>query len=128
MNLQRLFSKHPPPKFTNSFHYFSSSGAASVNYHMVSPLSKGLFEKAISQSGSLMNPWADAPRPGLAKMRAIRLTSLVNCPISNTNFQKMIECLRKVDAKKITEAIAEFYVSLLFKTERFAATLTALIT
>ena len=59
-----------------------------------------------------MNPWADAPREGLAKMRAIRLTQMMGCPISNTNFREMIECLRKVDANKITEAISEFYVSL----------------
>jgi carboxylesterase type B len=87
------------------------SGGASVNYHMVSPLSKGLFDRAISQSGSLMNPWAGPPRPGLAKMRAIRLAQILGCPISNTNFQEIVDCLRKVEAKKFTEAIAEFYVS-----------------
>lgn len=86
-------------------------GGASVNYHMISPMSKGLFDKAISQSGTLMNVWADVPRPGLAKMRAIRLTHMMKCPISNTSFKEMIECLRKVDAKKITEAIYDFYVS-----------------
>lgn len=59
-----------------------------------------------------MNVWADAPRPGLAKVRAIRLTDMMKCPIINTNFKEMIECLRKVDAKKITEAIYDFYVSL----------------
>lgn len=32
-------------------------GGASVNYHMISPMSKGLFDRAISQSGTLMNPW-----------------------------------------------------------------------
>lgn len=32
-------------------------GAASVNYHMISPMSKGLFDRAISQSGTLMNVW-----------------------------------------------------------------------
>lgn len=53
---------------------------------------------------------ADVPRPGLAKMRAIRLTDLMKCPITNTSFKKMIECLRKVDARKIIEAAEEFYV------------------
>lgn len=32
-------------------------GGASVNYHMISPMSKGLFDRAISQSGTLMNHW-----------------------------------------------------------------------
>ncbi|KAJ0173899.1 hypothetical protein K1T71_010045 [Dendrolimus kikuchii] len=34
-----------------------SAGSASVLYHMLSPLSTGLFHKAIMQSGSAMSPW-----------------------------------------------------------------------
>lgn len=90
-----------------------------MNYHMISPMSKGLFDRGISQSGTLMNTWADPPRPGLAKMRAIRLADIVNCPIANTNFRKMIECLRKVDAKKITEALFEFFVSFMIRKNIF---------
>lgn len=78
---------------------------------MISPMSKGLFDKAISQSGTLMNICTDVPRPGLAKMRAIRLTDKMNCPIANTNFKEMMNCLRKRDAKKITAALHEFFVS-----------------
>nr|XP_023018920.1 juvenile hormone esterase-like [Leptinotarsa decemlineata] len=35
-----------------------SAGGASVHYQILSPASKGLFHKAISQSGSVLNPWA----------------------------------------------------------------------
>lgn len=35
-----------------------SAGSASVSFHLLSPLSKGLFHKAILQSGVAMNPWA----------------------------------------------------------------------
>ncbi|KAJ9593458.1 hypothetical protein L9F63_014987, partial [Diploptera punctata] len=35
-----------------------SAGAASVHYHLLSPLSKGLFRFAISESGSALSPWA----------------------------------------------------------------------
>nr|XP_023018918.1 juvenile hormone esterase-like [Leptinotarsa decemlineata] len=35
-----------------------SAGGASVHYHILSPASKGLFHKAIPQSGSVLNPWA----------------------------------------------------------------------
>lgn len=87
-----------------------SAGGASVNYHMISPMSKGLFDRAISQSGTLMNIWSDTARPGLAKMRAIRLANLLRCPISNTSFKEIIECLRKVPAKDITDALYSFYV------------------
>ena len=33
-----------------------SAGAMSVNYHVVSPMSKGLFHRAISHSGSIFCP------------------------------------------------------------------------
>ncbi|CAK9820725.1 Esterase FE4 [Anthophora plagiata] len=35
-----------------------SSGAASVQYHMLSPMSEGLFSGVIEESGSILNPWA----------------------------------------------------------------------
>nr|QLI62122.1 carboxylesterase 10 [Streltzoviella insularis] len=35
-----------------------SAGAASVSYHILSPMSKGLFHKAILQSGSSLAAWA----------------------------------------------------------------------
>lgn len=44
-------------------------------------------------------------------MRAIRLADKMKCPIINTNFKAMVECLRKVEAKKIVLALYEFHVS-----------------
>lgn len=35
-----------------------SAGAAAVTYHMLSPVSKGLFHKAIAQSGTAIHDWA----------------------------------------------------------------------
>ncbi|XP_049850082.1 esterase FE4-like [Schistocerca gregaria] len=35
-----------------------SAGGASVHYHVLSPLSKGLYKSAIAMSGSALNPWA----------------------------------------------------------------------
>lgn len=35
-----------------------SAGSASVFYHLLSPMSRGLFHKAIMQSGSAMSPWS----------------------------------------------------------------------
>jgi len=39
-----------------------SAGAGSVHLHMLSDLSKGLFDKAIIQSGSALAPWCNIPR------------------------------------------------------------------
>ena len=35
-----------------------SSGGSSVHHHIISPESKGLFKRAISQSGTILNNWA----------------------------------------------------------------------
>ncbi|CAO1442227.1 unnamed protein product, partial [Diamesa serratosioi] len=86
-----------------------SAGAASVNHIMMAPMAKGLFHRAISQSGTTMTSWADVPRPGLAKMRAIRLGNMMSCPTANTSLKKMIDCLRKVDAKRLTKAFEQFF-------------------
>ncbi|XP_026753865.1 juvenile hormone esterase-like isoform X1 [Galleria mellonella] len=40
-----------------------SAGGASVTYHLISPMSKGLFKRAIAQSGSTMCSWALATEP-----------------------------------------------------------------
>lgn len=36
----------------------SSAGSVSVNYHVISPASNGLFHKAILHSGTVLNPWS----------------------------------------------------------------------
>lgn len=80
---------------------------------MISPLSKGLFHKAISQSGSLMDPWADPARKGVAKMRAVRLADMLGCPIIGSSMKEMVKCLRKVPAENITMAQTAFYVRII---------------
>lgn len=40
-----------------------SAGAASVSYHLISPMSKGLFKRAIVQSGSALSWWAQDFEP-----------------------------------------------------------------
>lgn len=38
-----------------------SAGSASVNFHMISSMSKNLFNRAIIMSGSAFCPWASVP-------------------------------------------------------------------
>lgn len=47
-----------------------SAGGASVHYHLISEFSKGLFHKAIPQSGSALNPWAHRPKSDLTERLA----------------------------------------------------------
>nr|XP_022906979.1 esterase B1-like [Onthophagus taurus] len=39
-----------------------SAGAASVHLHVLSPLSQGLFQRAILQSGTALSPWCNGQR------------------------------------------------------------------
>lgn len=82
---------------------------------MFSPMARGLFYRAISQSGNLMNPWADPAQKGIAKARALKLAELMNCSTSETSTKEIVECLRKAPADKIIGAIPEFLVKLPFK-------------
>ncbi|KAE8738236.1 Carboxyl/Cholinesterase 54 [Frankliniella occidentalis] len=58
-----------------------SAGGASVLMHTLSPLSKGLFHKAVAMSGSPLNPWAQQPA---AAAKAKRLAEMVGCTGADT--------------------------------------------
>lgn len=74
---------------------------------MISPLSQGLFHRAISHSGSYYQAAHDPERPGAARAKAIRLANEVNC--ATTTIEIMTSCLRTVDSRNLTLAMAKFY-------------------
>ncbi|KAK7872998.1 hypothetical protein R5R35_000299 [Gryllus longicercus] len=78
-----------------------SAGGASVNYHVLSPMSKGLFHKGIAQSGSVLNPWALCT-PEQARERAQRLGKTLGC--DTTDQKELLKFLQTVSAKDIVEA------------------------
>lgn len=82
-----------------------SSGGVSVHYHMFSPLTKGLFHAAISQSGTLFSITSIVDPKALIS-NSKRLSQYVGCPTGNN--AKMVECLRSVDARNISEAVSIF--------------------
>ncbi|XP_051249666.1 bile salt-activated lipase-like [Dicentrarchus labrax] len=76
-----------------------SAGAASVSFQMLSPYSKGLFRRAISQCGVALSPWALQNNPmALTKKVARR----VGC--WRTNIDLMITCLKMSDPVGLTMA------------------------
>ncbi|XP_071451905.1 juvenile hormone esterase-like [Hetaerina americana] len=86
--------------------YGYSAGAGSVQLHMASPRSAGLFHRAISSSGSALCGWAMTRDP---MTQARRQAKLLNCPHDNRATSKQIvDCLRGKDA----EEIAKSYYSL----------------
>ncbi|XP_075211796.1 esterase FE4-like [Lycorma delicatula] len=84
-----------------------SSGAASVHFHMLSPLSKGLFHRSILMSGSAWNPWAISPRGSIAK-KTLKLGTLLNC--SYPDSKKLVECLRRVPANNFISVLFNFSI------------------
>ncbi|XP_043523966.1 venom carboxylesterase-6-like [Frieseomelitta varia] len=84
-----------------------SAGGSSVHYHMMSDLSKGLFHRAISQSGTGHCPWA-LTRPGSASKQAAKMAKLLDCPSKNS--KQLLACLRTKDAVDIIATDRSFQV------------------
>lgn len=73
-----------------------SAGSASVDYHLLSPMSKGLFHKAILHSGTSLSPWARTRNP--KKL----LNSLLNSlEITADDPDQLLKDLQNVDAEKL---------------------------
>jgi carboxylesterase type B len=72
-----------------------SSGAVSVGFHMISPMSKGLFHKAILQSGSPLSR-RSTPLPGIARHRGKLLSDAAGCTGSSST--DILKCLKKLPA------------------------------
>ncbi|XP_073955396.1 juvenile hormone esterase-like [Choristoneura fumiferana] len=94
-----------------------SCGAASVSFHLISPMSKGLFKRAIAQSGHTTNFW---PFVGVPLLRAAALARQLgldsNDPQEIGSFlrEQPVSSLAKVRphvfmAEKVLEAIDIFF-------------------
>ncbi|XP_049775007.1 esterase FE4-like [Schistocerca cancellata] len=75
-----------------------SAGGASVHYLMLSPMAKGLFHKAIIQSGAAFCPWAFTNEP---RKNALKLAASLGC--NSTDSNDILSFLSKVPQKKIHE-------------------------
>lgn len=74
---------------------------------MLSPLSRGLFHRAISHSGSVNNGWSDPAREGVARANAIKIAENLGCSVIDTS--TMIECLRGISGEKLTGVLSDLY-------------------
>lgn len=73
-----------------------SAGAASVHLLMLSPMAKGLFHKAIAQSGTALNPWTIG-------RRCTEELSL-NLNLDTTDEQSLLQHLMKAPVEDIFAA------------------------
>ncbi|KAK7574427.1 hypothetical protein V9T40_011618 [Parthenolecanium corni] len=84
-----------------------SAGAVSAHLHMFSPLSKGLFHRAISQSGTALAVWAQTS-PFNARQRFFAFGILAGCSVQSTRV--LVDCLKKISAEELTRILQKFYV------------------
>lgn len=75
-----------------------SAGSSSVISHILSPMSAGLFHRAIAESGSALCAWAMEESP-LYYARA--LADRFQCPTDTT--AALVDCLRQQDAGEIVK-------------------------
>ncbi|KAJ8732333.1 hypothetical protein PYW08_015063 [Mythimna loreyi] len=75
-----------------------SAGAASVTYHMVSPMSQGLFNKAIAQSGVCLSYWSIAHNP---VERAFRAGKVLGKDTKDAN--ELLQYLRSAPARDLAK-------------------------
>ncbi|XP_077980067.1 fatty acyl-CoA hydrolase precursor, medium chain-like [Glandiceps talaboti] len=86
--------------------YGQSAGAVSVGLHMMAPESKGLFHKAICQSGSPLNFWGVKLPPYSAREMAEELAVKMNCTTSSSS--ELVDCLRTKDPFDISYTAVTF--------------------
>jgi len=84
-----------------------SAGGASTGLHMLSPMSKGLFHKAILQSGAPVCKWAVLP-PGIARKRAHAVATISGCNFNTS--EHILQCLRQVPAQYLIDFHTKLFV------------------
>lgn len=83
----------------------NSAGGASVGLHLMSPLTKGLFQGAIMESGVELSPFAFLPlEKAIEKTKNVGRKLLCN----TENSTELIECLRSKDASDISFYYEQF--------------------
>ncbi|KAJ6635104.1 Bile salt-activated lipase [Pseudolycoriella hygida] len=83
-----------------------SAGGAAVHYLVLSPLAKGLFQKAISQSGSALNPWAYQTHP---ERTAHQLAKDLNITFTdNADLIRQLRLARPSDMNRASPGMMSF--------------------
>ncbi|XP_043238856.1 venom carboxylesterase-6-like isoform X1 [Amphibalanus amphitrite] len=85
-----------------------SAGGAGVGLHVLSPLSKGLFARAISQSGASFCNFAASGEP--QGDLAMRHAELLRCPSGSS--QDVVTCLREKPATEVMIAVQKLETDL----------------
>ena len=75
----------------------------SVHLHYLSPLSRGLFQRAVGHSGSALNPWVMVER---AAEKAKLIATGAGCPVdASSSSKELLQCLRQLPAEVIVRQV-----------------------
>ncbi|XP_046417200.1 venom carboxylesterase-6-like [Neodiprion fabricii] len=80
-----------------------SAGGVSVQYHYLTNVTKGLFHRGISISGTALNSWGQT-KGSLEKAK--KLATILKCP--DNDVKVMVKCLRTRKASDIVNATSQF--------------------
>lgn len=87
-----------------------SVGGASTGYHILSPLSKGLFHKAILHSGTPLCTFASVT-PGLVRKRSEAVAVIAGCHTETS--EDILNCLKKLPATYLVQLHNRLLVSVI---------------
>ena len=73
-----------------------SAGSVSVSAHLLSPLSKGLFKRAIMESGAQMY---NKDKPVISKEKALNQAKQLAQQLNCTDDKQWLQCLKTADSK-----------------------------
>lgn len=88
-----------------------SAGAACAGFHLMSPMSKGLFHKVILQSGTPIGKGAINPT-GISRKRAHALATIAACKTDTS--KQILDCLRKLPASYLMDIHTKLFVCHVF--------------
>lgn len=81
-----------------------SAGSWSISLHLVSPMSKGLFHRAIAMSGSAIY---QKPLPKEQKHLAIKQAEILDCPTDTVG--NMLICMNTKTAEEFANSLPQFF-------------------
>ena len=79
-----------------------SAGSASVSLHLLSPLSRNKFQRAIMQSGTANTDWATVSMEEGKRRSCDMAFSYLLCPETN-DMEKVAECLREMSPQTLVD-------------------------
>lgn len=88
------------------------AGAASIGFHMMSPVSKGLFQQAIMQGGSQYNQWALQDKQ-VAVQNTMKMMNMLGCNWNGNNnvndWAQVQNCLKNKGTHEIMHVMQNLY-------------------